>query len=114
MWLKLSLRARLGLLLSSMLILALGTIVVLQVVFASLTLEHERALADQVASQLVRSLGITLSASDDPENVRPNFWRRLERITLGLLALRHLTRSYRLFPQLHFRQVAFQRGSSNF
>ncbi len=73
MWLKLSLRARLGLLLSSMLILALGTIVVLQIVFASLTLEHERGIADEVANQLVRSLGATLSVSDHPENVLAKF-----------------------------------------
>ncbi len=85
MWLKLSLRARLGLLLSSMLILALGTIVVLQVVFASLTLEHERGLADQVASQLVRSLGITLSASDDPENVMAKFLEAARENNTGIV-----------------------------
>lgn len=73
MWSVLSLRVRLALLLSSMLILALGTIVALQVMFASLTLIHEKILADDVANQLVRSLGATLSVSDDPDSVMQKF-----------------------------------------
>ena len=73
MWSVLSLRVRLALLLSSMLILALATIVALQVMFASLTLKHEKVLADDVANQLVRSLGATLSVSDNPDNVMHKF-----------------------------------------
>jgi two-component system sensor histidine kinase UhpB len=85
MWAKLSLRARLGLLLSSMLILALGTLVGLQVVFASITLEHERGLADQVANQLVRSLGATLSVSENPENVLAKFLEAARQNKTGIV-----------------------------
>lgn len=73
MWSVLSLRLRLALLLSSMLILALATLVALQVMFASLTLKHEKMLADDVANQLVRSLGATLSVADDPDSVMQKF-----------------------------------------